>query len=70
MSLQTGGLFSGLNLSVVAEEKSGDEVGNGTNVVARVYNIHPMAGLAVVATATPAIRARSPILSVQSINES
>jgi hypothetical protein len=64
-----GGLFPGLNFRAVADEKSAEEVGNGTNVVARVYHIHPRAGLAVVTTAKPVIRARSPILCAQSVDE-
>lgn len=60
----------GLNLRAVADEKSGDEVGKGTKVVARVYHIHPSAGVAVVATAAPVRRASKPILFVwQSFNE-
>lgn len=64
MSLHTGGLLPGLNLRAVADEKSGDEIGKGTNVVARVYHIHPSAGVAVVATAAPVRRARRPIVFV------
>jgi hypothetical protein len=61
-SMQTGGLLPGLIFLDMGAWKSAEEVPKGTKVVAREYHSHPRAGLAVVATAKPVARARSPIV--------